>query len=155
MVKETLRRWPPGWLFDRTPIAPITIGGYPFRPGQILYFSPYVIHLDPSNWDSPLEFRPERFAAGVEIPREIYLPFGDGPRMCIGNRFAEAEIAPAALMVGDRDWPPLIELNERIAARIPGCRLIRLPGADHYPQYRAPEAIAAAIDETMSRVAGG
>ena len=93
VVKETLRRWPPGWLFDRTPVAPITIGGYPFRPGQILYFSPYVIHLDPSNWDSPLEFRPERFAPGVEIPREIYLPFGDGPRMCIGNRFAEAEVA--------------------------------------------------------------
>jgi cytochrome P450 len=93
VVKETLRRWPPGWLFDRTPVAPTTIGGYPFRPGQILYFSPYVIHLDPSHWDSPLEFRPSRFASGAEIPRETYLPFGDGPRMCLGNRFAEAEIA--------------------------------------------------------------
>jgi cytochrome P450 len=93
VVKETLRRWPPGWLFDRTPVTPISFGGYEFRPGQILYFSPYVIHQDPSYWDSPLEFRPSRFAAGVEIPREAYLPFGDGPRMCIGNRFAEAEIA--------------------------------------------------------------
>lgn len=69
------------------------MGGYPFRPGQILYFSPCVIHQDPSYWDSPREFRPSRFAPGTEIPREAYLPFGDGPRMCIGNRFAEAEIA--------------------------------------------------------------
>lgn len=93
VVKETLRRWPPGWIFDRTPIEPTTVGGFPVRPGQILYFSPYVIHLDPSYWDSPLEFRPERFAPGAAVPREAYLPFGDGPRMCIGNRFAEAEIA--------------------------------------------------------------
>ena len=93
VVKETLRRWPPGWLFDRTPVMPLSIGGYDFRPGQILYFSPYVIHQDPSYWDSPQEFRPSRFAPGAEIAREAYLPFGDGPRMCVGNRFAEAEIA--------------------------------------------------------------
>jgi 3-oxoadipate enol-lactonase len=64
------------------------------------------------------------------------------------DRLEEVSV-PAALMVGDRDWPPLIELDEQIAARIPGCRLIRLPGADHFPQHRAPEAIAAAIDETF------
>jgi len=66
------------------------------------------------------------------------------------NRLEEVSV-PATLMVGDLDYPPLIKLNEEIAARIPGCRLIRLPGADHYPQYRAPEAIVAAIDETVNR----
>jgi cytochrome P450 len=91
VVQETLRRWPPGWLFDRTPIAPTTVGGYEFTPGQILYFSPYVIHLDPQWWDAPLSFQPSRFSS--DVPREAYLPFGDGPRMCVGNRFAEAEIA--------------------------------------------------------------
>ncbi|MFC7764044.1 cytochrome P450 [Catellatospora bangladeshensis] len=93
VVKETLRRWPPGWLFDRTPVAETQLGGYTVKPGQVIFFSPYVIHTDPAYWPEPDEFRPERFAAGAEIPREAYLPFGDGPRICVGNRFAEAEIA--------------------------------------------------------------
>ena len=46
----------------------------------------------PRHWEAPDEFRPERFAPGWVPPRGAYLPFGDGPRICIGNRFAEAEI---------------------------------------------------------------
>lgn len=93
VVKETLRRWPPGWLFDRTPVADTRLGEHTVKAGQILFFSPYVIHTDPAYWPEPEEFRPERFAPGVDISREAYLPFGDGPRICVGNRFAEAEIA--------------------------------------------------------------
>lgn len=74
-------------------MAETQLGGHRVKPGQILFFSPYVIHTDPAYWPEPEEFRPERFAAGVEISREVYLPFGDGPRICVGNRFAEAEIA--------------------------------------------------------------
>jgi len=51
-----------------------------------------VVHRDPRLWDAPDEFRPSRFA-GAAPPRGAYLPFGDGPRICVGNRFAEAEIA--------------------------------------------------------------
>ena len=51
-----------------------------------------MAHRDPRHWDAPDEFRPERFADGWVPPRGAYLPFGDGPRMCVGNRFAEAEI---------------------------------------------------------------
>lgn len=68
------------------------------------------------------------------------------------DRLEEVSVA-ATLMVGDLDFPPLVKLNRQIAARIPGCRLIWLPGADHYPQYRAPDEIVAAIDETMARTA--
>ncbi|WP_166388550.1 cytochrome P450 [Catellatospora methionotrophica] len=93
VVKETLRRWPPGWIFDRTPLVETQLGGHTVTPGQILFFSPYVIHTDPAYWPEPEQFRPERFAPGTEIAREAYLPFGDGPRICVGNRFAEAEIA--------------------------------------------------------------
>jgi cytochrome P450 len=56
-----------------------------------MLFSPYVVHRDPDLWEAPEEFRPERFT--VAPPRHAYLPFGDGPRICVGNRFAEAEIA--------------------------------------------------------------
>jgi len=135
VVKETLRRWPPGWLFDRTALAPTTVGGYPFRPGQILYFSPYVIHLDPSYWDSPLDFRPERFAAGAEIPREAYLPFGDGPRMCIGNRFAEAEIALV------------------LAVMVRRVRLRRVPGGPVIPEGQATIRPKGGLRMTVSKPA--
>jgi cytochrome P450 len=53
--------------------------------------SPWVVHRDPAVWPEPDEFRPERFA-GDPPARTAYLPFGDGPRMCVGNRFAEAEL---------------------------------------------------------------
>lgn len=58
------------------------------------------------------------------------------------------EIAtPSVLLVGDRDRPPLIAANKQAAALIPGCRLVVLPGVDHYLPLRAPEAVAAAIRE--------
>ena len=53
--------------------------------------------------------------------------------------------APSVLMVGDRDFPALIELDELIAAEIPGCELVRLPGADHLPALREPGLIAATV----------
>lgn len=53
--------------------------------------------------------------------------------------------APSVLMVGDRDFPALIELDDLIAAGIPGCELIRLPGTDHLPALREPDLIAATV----------
>jgi cytochrome P450 len=104
VVKETLRLYPPAWVFDRSPRRDVTLGGYALPAGANVLFSPWVVHRAPSTWDSPAEFRPERFA---EAPaRGAYLPFGDGPRRCVGNRFAEAEIALvlATLL-------PLVELS--------------------------------------------
>jgi cytochrome P450 len=109
VVRETLRLYPPGWLFDREPVADLEFGGYPIRRGTILMFSPWVVHRDPRRWDRPEQFRPERFAAGIEIPPKAYAPFGDGPRRCVGNRFAEAEIAlvlAAMLPLVDLELPP-------------------------------------------------
>jgi len=48
-------------------------------------------------------------------------------------------------MVGDKDMPALIDCNEQAAARIPGCKLIRMPGVDHYPTAREPGLVAAKI----------
>jgi len=93
----------------------------------------------------PIEAELRTLVTGWFEPHDFRKP--DPPAV---ERLEEVDV-PATLLVGDLDFPPLIKLNEEIAARIPGCRLIRLPGADHYPQYRAPETIAAAIDETMSR----
>jgi cytochrome P450 len=93
VVKETLRLYPPAWLFDRSPLRDLSLGGYHLPKGATLLLSPWVAHRDPRWWDAPDEFRPERFADGGAAVRGRYMPFGDGPRLCIGNRFAEAEIS--------------------------------------------------------------
>jgi len=91
VIDETLRLYPPAWVFDRSPLHDIEVGGHRIPKGANVLLSPWVVHRDPAVWDAPDEFRPSRWA---ESPaREAYLPFGDGPRMCVGNRFAEAEIA--------------------------------------------------------------
>jgi cytochrome P450 len=92
VVDETLRLYPPAWVFDRSPLNDVTVAGYRIPRGAKVLLSPWVVHRDPRIWDDPDEFRPSRFAGGAPPPRGRYLPFGDGPRMCVGNRFADAEI---------------------------------------------------------------
>jgi pimeloyl-ACP methyl ester carboxylesterase len=63
-----------------------------------------------------------------------------------------SEIAvPAALMVGDADYPPLIEADRRAAARIPGCEFLLVPGMDHYPPLREPGLVLDLITRTLAR----
>jgi cytochrome P450 len=93
VVRETLRLYPPAWVFDRSPLHDIEVGGYRIPRGANILFSPWVVHRDPDRWPDPDAFRPQRFEAGLVAPRGSYLPFGDGPRLCVGNRFAEDEIA--------------------------------------------------------------
>jgi cytochrome P450 len=92
VVAETLRLYPPSWVFDRSPLTDIIVDGYRIPRGANVLLSPWVVHRDPRVWEEPDEFRPARFADGAAPARGAYLPFGDGPRMCVGNRFAEAEI---------------------------------------------------------------
>jgi cytochrome P450 len=93
VVAETLRLYPPVWVFDRSPLHDIDVGGYRIPRGANVLLSPWVVHRDPRRWEAPDEFHPSRFATGTAPARGSYLPFGDGPRQCVGNRFAEAEIA--------------------------------------------------------------
>jgi cytochrome P450 len=106
VVAETLRLYPPAWVFDRSPLGEITVGGYRIPRGANVLLSPWVVHRDPRRWEAPDEFRPSRFAQGWTPPRGAYLPFGDGPRMCVGNRFAETEIR---IVLGT--LLPLVELS--------------------------------------------
>ncbi len=99
IIKEALRLYPPAWAFVRESIADCEIGGYRLPGGSVFMISPWVIHRDPRFWERPDEFRPERWAedATAKLPRFAYLPFGGGPRLCIGNSFATME---AALLLG-------------------------------------------------------
>jgi cytochrome P450 len=102
VIEEVLRLYPPAWIFERQAIVPDTLGGYPIEPGAIVGLCPYVMHRHPDYWENPEGFDPERFrperAAGR--PRYAYLPFGGGPRTCVGNHFAmmEAQILLAMIV---------------------------------------------------------
>ncbi len=93
VIKETLRIYPSAWVFDRTPLVDVELAGYHVPAGATIYVSPYVSQRDPRIFDQPDRFLPERFATGWEqnIPRYAYYPFGGGPRVCIGQAFAEME----------------------------------------------------------------
>lgn len=93
VVKETLRLYPTAWLIARQTLEPVTLGGLRLPKGAALFLSPYTVHRDPRYFDAPDEFRPERFApeAAKPILRQAYIPFSTGPRICIGNSFAQME----------------------------------------------------------------
>ena len=92
VMSETLRMYP---AFPNLPNRECTnaciIKGIRFEPGVSVQEAPvYFLHHDPEVWDSPDDFQPERFNAEnkVKIPPFTYLPFGQGPRFCVGQRFA-------------------------------------------------------------------
>ncbi|MCH7345613.1 cytochrome P450 [Pelomonas sp. CA6] len=105
-VKEVLRLYPPApALFARTTTAPIRVGDYELPPGANVRLTPAITQRDPRWFEEPETFRPERFdpASGhAEIPRGAWLPFGAGPRVCLGSHFALTEITLIAAMILQR-----------------------------------------------------
>jgi len=99
VVREAMRLYPPAPGFAREPIEDVLIGGYVIPRGSLIIVSTYALHRDPRFFQAPESFDPERFAPGWEerIPRYAYLPFGGGPRVCIGSGFAMME---ARLVLG-------------------------------------------------------
>lgn len=94
---ESLRLYPPGWLISRKSTAPDEVLGHHLPAGALVLISPYLVHRHPSAGADRLEFRPERFADGPPPPiTGAYIPFGAGPRLCIGREMARVE---SALMV--------------------------------------------------------
>ncbi len=90
-VKETLRLYPSAAFFARDASSNLTSKDIQFKKGDALFFPVYSIHRNEKLWDAPNEYHPERFYSG-RIPRGQYIPFGDGPRICIGAQYAETEI---------------------------------------------------------------
>lgn len=93
VIQESMRLFPPAYAFGREAIGDCTIGGYAVPAGTTIFISPWVSHRDPRWFDDPLTFRPERWEGDFakRLPRFAYLPFGGGPRVCIGNSFALME----------------------------------------------------------------
>jgi cytochrome P450 len=92
VVAESLRLYPPVWIV-RIALRADAVGGYHIPARSMVLISPYVTHRHPDFWPEPEEFRPERFATGMDsVPhRFAYLPFGGGGRRCLGLTIAAAE----------------------------------------------------------------
>jgi len=101
IITETLRLYPPGSLFTRVTTTQTDLGGYEIGMGTTIICSPYLIHHQPTNFSAPHVFDPSRWneTLRTEADRAIFIPFGGGPRKCIGDNFGmmQAVLALAAI----------------------------------------------------------
>jgi cytochrome P450 len=109
-LKEAMLLYPPAAvLMTRRAIKDVKVGPWTLPKGQLIAFTPYVIQRDARWFDSPNDFKPERFLPGTpEMPRGAWMPFGTGPRVCIGQHFAMLEMGLIAAMLMQRfrlEWP--------------------------------------------------
>ncbi|OBB16163.1 cytochrome P450 [Mycolicibacterium elephantis] len=102
VLHEALRLCPPGAATARMAVQDVEVDGYRVEAGTMVAVGIYALHRDPALWDRPLEFDPDRFSPQNSEGRDRwqYLPFGAGPRSCIGDHFAmlEATLALATII---------------------------------------------------------
>jgi cytochrome P450 len=146
VIDEALRLYPPIAAISRVALEGDRLAGVAIRKGTLVVISPYVLHRHRRLWDHPGRFDPGRFlgAARERIDRFAYLPFGAGPRTCIGAAFAQQEAALVmsalvgrfdfALAKGQSVWP-LLRVTLRPAEGL-RMRLRRRPSPLRAPMER-------------------
>ncbi len=125
VIEESLRLHPPAMVLTRRTHGAVEAGGYRIPGNRGILVLIYAIHRNPKYWDSPDTFDPERFTpTGSEgRPPHAFLPFGEGPRMCIGSRFAMTE---ACLMLATLAQRWRFEVEEPAGVR-PDTRFVLKP----------------------------
>jgi cytochrome P450 len=102
VFKEALRLYPPVYIFGRQALRATEVQGLAVEAHTVVLVSPYALHRNPNVWPDPLQFDPDRFLPEAESKRHrlAWLPFGAGPRICIGNHFAlmEAQLVLAKML---------------------------------------------------------
>lgn len=106
VIEETLRLYPPAWLITRRALRDDIIDGTDIPAGALVIMSPWLLHRHRQLWTEPEDFRPDRFLG--TIPRFAHIPFGAGPRLCIGRDFSYVE----SVMI-------IAELTKRFQVRLP------------------------------------
>ncbi|MFC5288134.1 cytochrome P450 [Actinokineospora guangxiensis] len=93
VLEEAMRLYPPVWILTRNAIEADEVGGYHIPAGSDVMVCPYTLHRHPAYWEEPERFNPERFDPDVQHdrPRYAYIPFGAGPRFCVGNHLGMME----------------------------------------------------------------
>lgn len=104
VLDESLRLYPPAWIIGRRALGEDSIGGYYVAPDTVLAISIYTLHRHPAFWENPDTFDPQHFAPQAVAGRHkyAYIPFGGGPRQCIGNGFGLLEASLIMACVAQR-----------------------------------------------------
>jgi len=94
VIEEGMRLYPPAWTMTREALEDDEVDGKPIPKGVSVFMSIYELHRNPHIWENPLVFDPENFSVEKvkNRPKFNYLPFGAGPRLCIGQQFAMMEM---------------------------------------------------------------
>ena len=107
-INETMRLYSPIWILGRTPTHHTSILGYDLKPKVGVIFSPYILHRNPRFWVNPDQFKPERFLNGL-YNEDYFIPFGGGPRQCVGKHFSIMEMIIAIQKMFQLVGKPTIE----------------------------------------------
>jgi cytochrome P450 len=104
VIEESMRLYPPAHTLSRTAIRDDELSGHRVRAGSTILIVPWLLHRRPSIWKDPDRFDPERFSPEQTAARHrfSYIPFGAGPRICIGMAFAMAEAALILATIAQR-----------------------------------------------------
>lgn len=115
VLEEVMRLYPPVWILTRQAQQDDTVGGYHVPAGSDVLICPYTLHRHPSFWEDPGRFDPGRFDKSLssERPRYAYIPFGAGPRFCVGNHLGLME-ATFALALVSRDLRLTLQPGRRV-----------------------------------------
>ncbi|MDH5325277.1 MAG: cytochrome P450 [Gammaproteobacteria bacterium] len=133
-VKEAMRLYPPVWQMSRRCTHTHTVCGHQFKKGDVVWVSPWTLHRNPRYWQDAEAFRPERFLNEENIPKNAYLPFSAGPRMCLGRHFgfneALATVVTAAsqfrFTISDQTAARPLKLETLISVKFGGRLLLQL-----------------------------
>jgi cytochrome P450 len=101
VLDEVMRLYPPVWILPRLAQGVDEVGGYHIPAGSDVVICPYTLHRHPAFWTDPTRFDPERFDPNLRTdrPRYAHIPFGAGPRFCVGNNLGMMEAAFVLAMV--------------------------------------------------------
>jgi len=144
VITEAMRLYPPVWGIGREALQDTTLGDHAVLQGDQIFLSQWAMHRDPRFFDDPDTFRPERWLSDRKRPKYAYFPFGGGPRVCIGKRFAEME----SILL-------LATLARRYSLRLKeGERLELLPSITIRPKHGLPmTSTARPVAHAMERAA--
>ncbi len=145
VMKETLRLYPAAYNFGRVSTQSTTVDGFALPAKRMVMMSPYILQRNPALFNDPDVFRPERFAGdqGDDIQRYAFIPFGAGPRVCLGNSFAMLEIRLL-----------LATIAGRVALSLsPGTQVQMVPRVTLHPVVAGHEGLPMTVQHRLEKVA--